>query len=64
MMVMPSYIGIRLPPGKHQVVVQYQSDPRRSLLLVFGLAVLLISAAAGVYRRYLSDASPGRTAGR
>ncbi len=61
MMVMPSYIGIRLPPGKHQVVVQYQSDPRRSLLLVFGLAVLLISAAAGVYRRYLSYASPGRT---
>ncbi|MBN1992296.1 MAG: YfhO family protein [Anaerolineae bacterium] len=37
LMVMPSFIGIPLEPGRHQVQLSYQADSRRSLLSVFGL---------------------------
>ncbi len=64
MMVMPSYIGIRLPPGRHRVVIEYSSDPRRNLLLLIGLAVLLLGTAVACYKKCLCRSSPDRPASR
>lgn len=57
-MVMPSYIGIRLPPGRHEVSVAYQSSPMRSALL--GVSALTILAAIVAARR---NRRPEQTAG-
>ena len=51
MMVMPSFVGIALPPGRHDVSLAYRSDPRRDLLLAIGAAVLVLVAAVTAYRR-------------
>jgi hypothetical protein len=61
MMVMPSYVGIRLPPGSHEVVVEHVSEPLRNRLLVFGIVVLVLSAAVGLYRRYFSAGARSTT---
>jgi len=53
-MVMPSYVGIALPPGRHNIVVVYRSDSRRLLLLCFGAAILTLAAVAAVYEKWLS----------
>ncbi len=42
LMLLPSYIGIRLAPGSHQVVVAYRSQTSRMLLMLFGCAVLVL----------------------
>ena len=51
-MVMPSFIGIALPPGRHEVSLVYRSDPRRTLLLAAGAATLVLVAAVAAYRRH------------
>jgi len=52
-MVMPSYIGITLPAGRHGVSVEYQSDGRRTLLLCIGAAVMILAAALAGYRKWV-----------
>ena len=39
-MLMPSYIGIKLAPGSHRVEVEYRSQTTRTLLIGFGLVLL------------------------
>jgi hypothetical protein len=51
MMVMPSFIGIALPPGRHDISLVYRSDPRRVLLAAAGAALLVLATALAVYRR-------------
>jgi len=41
-MLLPSYIGIELRPGTHEVVVAYRSQTARNLLIAFGLALLVL----------------------
>ena len=41
-MLLPSYIGIELRPGAHEVVVAYRSQTARNLLIAFGLALLVL----------------------
>lgn len=40
MMVMPSYVGIRVGPGTHQVRLEYRPPPLRRVLLVVGVLTL------------------------
>ncbi len=58
-MVSPSYVGITLPAGRHQVDAQYQPTPIKLPLLVVGLVVL---GAVAVLRRRL-DWIPSRLPG-
>ena len=58
-MVSPSYIGITLPAGRHQVDARYEAAPIKLPLLVVGLGVLL---AVAVLRRRL-DWIPSRMPG-
>lgn len=51
MMVMPSFIGIALPAGRHEISLAYRSDPRRVLLLSAGIALIVLAAAVAAYRR-------------
>ena len=57
-MVMPSYIGIRLPPGRHEVSITYQSSATRTALLA--ASALTLIAAIVVVRR---SRRPRQTAG-
>ena len=49
-MVSPSYVGIHLPPGQHQVVATYRATPSKVPLLIAGLVLL---AVAILFRRRL-----------
>jgi hypothetical protein len=60
MMVMPSYVGVEIGPGRHRIAPAYQGDPRRMLLLYLGGAVLVLVAAHAAYRRRWPD-EPGRS---
>jgi hypothetical protein len=51
MMVMPSYIGVRLTPGIHQVYLVYQPRPLRGILSGVGLLALPL---IGLVERYRS----------
>jgi hypothetical protein len=55
-MVSPSYVGIHLPAGKHEVVATYRATPSKVPLLAAGLLLL---AVAIVFRRRL-DRLPQR----
>jgi hypothetical protein len=46
-MVSPSYLGLDLAAGRHQVTAEYRPDPLKLPLLLAGLAVLLIVVIAG-----------------
>ena len=46
-MVSPSYIGVDLIAGRHQVTAEYRPDPLKLPLLLLGLAVLLLVVIAG-----------------
>ena len=59
-MVMPSFVGVALPPGSHEISLVYRSDPRRDLLLAAGAAVLVLFAAAAAYRRHRRRAGDRR----
>ena len=45
-MLMPSYIGVKLAPGEHQVRLVYQPGALRGWLEVVGLLILLLLALA------------------
>ncbi len=47
-MVSPSYIGVQLPPGQHQVRAEYRSSRLKNGLLVLGCCTLL---AGVIFRR-------------
>ncbi|UCG98334.1 MAG: YfhO family protein, partial [Burkholderiales bacterium] len=51
MMVMPSFIGIALPAGRHEISLAYRSDPRRVLLLSAGIALIVLAVAVAAFRR-------------
>ena len=44
-MLMPSFVGVKVPPGAHEIHLEYRSRPLRGVLLVLGLLVL--AALAG-----------------
>jgi hypothetical protein len=46
LMLMPSYIGVRLAPGRHQVRLAYGPRPLRPALLMAGLLALALVALA------------------
>jgi len=48
-MVMPSFVGLALPPGRHEISLAYRSDPRRGVLRWVGAAVLAAAAAVAAY---------------
>ena len=41
LMLMPSYIGVRLPPGEHLVALEYRPRQLRQWLQILGLLILL-----------------------
>ncbi len=41
-MVSPSYVGINLPAGKHEVKAVYTAAPIKTPLLILGLAALAL----------------------
>ena len=43
-MVMPSYVGVRLPVGTHQVRMEYTPSPLRAPLIALGAAIFLVTA--------------------
>ena len=45
--LVPSFVGIRLDPGEHEVTLRYRPDPSRAPLLAMGVIVLLAAAAFG-----------------
>jgi len=49
-MLMPSYVGVKVAPGTHQVRLEYRAGSLRGLLLALGLLALL-AAAVGERRR-------------
>jgi hypothetical protein len=55
-MVSPSYIGVQLPPGQHQVRAEYRSSMLKNGLLALGCCTLL---AGVIFRRSIA-----RTANR
>lgn len=51
-MVSPSFIGVYVPPGRHQVVAEYRSGPLKIVLPILGGLVL---AGVMVFGRRLED---------
>jgi hypothetical protein len=54
MMVMPSFIGVRVAPGVHQVRLEYRPRPLRGILLLVGLLALPLIALAERRREELA----------
>jgi hypothetical protein len=52
-MVMPSYVGVNLAPGVHDVRFEYRPQPLRSYLMVLGALALLLTAAIELRREGL-----------
>ena len=55
MMLMPSFVGIELPPGGHHVRIEYQPRRLRAVLLVFGLLILVAVAICDMRGRSISN---------
>ena len=53
-MLMPSYIGVKLAPGDHTVRMEYRPRPLRGFLLVAGLFVLALIALVERHRERIS----------
>ncbi len=45
-MLMPSFIGVQLPPGDHKVLLEYRPRRLRMILLVLGVLTLPLIALA------------------
>lgn len=45
-MLLPSFVGVPLGPGQHQVRLEYRASPLRGGLLLAGLAGLVLIALA------------------
>lgn len=51
-MLMPSYVGVKVGPGQHDVRLEYRQEPLRIWLLALGLATLAaIGAGERLWRR-------------
>lgn len=48
-MVLPGFMGIKVPSGAHRVAFTYRPSPGRTPLLLGGLALLLLAAAVECY---------------
>src|SRR5206468_2908464 len=46
MMLMPSFIGVPIRPGTHEVRMEYQPQPLRHELMLLGLLALALTALA------------------
>lgn len=55
-MVSPSYVGVEVPAGTHEVRAEYRSSAVRTALLVIGLATLPLVLAGGALGRRLLPA--------
>ncbi len=64
LMLMPSFVGIKLPPGDHQVRIEYQSRQLRTVLLVLGLLILPLIAIGENRGRFNSNWFRLRVLGR
>ena len=53
-MLMPSYIGVKLVPGDHTVRMEYRPRPLRGILLVASLFVLALIALVERHRERIS----------
>ncbi len=53
-MLMPSYLGVKVEPGSHQLLFEYRPQPWRQYLEFFGLLVLVFIAAIE-WPRYRSN---------
>ncbi len=53
-MLMPSYIGVKLAPGDHTVRMEYRLRPLRGILFVAGLSVLALIALVERHRERIS----------
>jgi hypothetical protein len=53
-MLMPSYIGVKLAPGDHAVRMEYRPRPLRGILLVASLFVLALIALVERHRERIS----------
>jgi hypothetical protein len=45
-MLMPSYVGVQVAPGRHQVRLEYRPQPLRGYLMILGLLTLVLVALA------------------
>ena len=65
-MLMPGYIGVKLPPGDHLVRMEYKSRPLRGILLITGLLILpliaLVERGRERISRWWRRLIPGRIA--
>jgi len=52
-MLMPSFIGIQLPVGDHQVRLEYRPRSLRMILLALGLLTLPLIAVGEKYGKFL-----------
>ena len=64
LMLMPGFVGIKLPPGEHSVRLEYRPRRLRSVLLVLGLLVLPLLVVVEARGRYISDRLRPRVLGR
>ena len=63
-MLMPGFVGVELPPGEHQVRLEYKPRRLRAILLILGLLVLPAIAIAENRRRSIHDWLQPRLLGR
>ena len=54
-MLMPGFVGVKLPPGDHRVLMEYKSRRLRTTLLVLGLLILPLTAIGESRGRLISD---------
>ena len=47
-MLIPSFVGVKLPPGDHQVWIEYRPRQLRTVLLLLGLLILPLIAVAEI----------------
>lgn len=64
LMLMPGFVGIKLPPGEHSVRLEYRPRRLRSVLLVLGLLVLPLIVVVEARGRYIYDRLRPRVLGR
>ena len=58
--LMPSFVGVELPPGRHRVELRWEPGPGKARLLAGGLFVLAALFVAERRFPILRGATPGR----
>ena len=64
LMLMPGFVGVELPPGEHQVLIEYKPRRLRSVLLILGLLTLAAIATVESRRKPIHDWLEPRFLGR